>query len=338
MIFHPPAENCSFVTKILLRFSKTFYIIDLDEQLFSNDYGKKGKICFMNGTIFNIQKFSIHDGDGIRTTVFLKGCPLRCLWCHNPESHVVKPQLMYFGSKCTSCARCVGICDARKDGFIPDYTKCIACGKCTDKCLASANEICGKTMTVEEVMEEVKKDKVFYESSGGGMTVSGGEPAAQPEFTLALLRAAKEEGISGAMETCGYGTPDFYRQAAELGTVFLYDLKAMEPEKHKKLTGVDNKRILENLRMLLDMGADVTVRMPLVPHLNDSDEDIAALAAFLKEIEGRYRLAEIMPYHSMGVSKTASLGGKADPYEEGKPYVDGWIEKFAAHGCVVSAS
>ncbi len=292
----------------------------------------------MNGTIFNIQKFSLHDGDGIRTTVFLKGCPLRCLWCHNPESHTTKPQLMYYSVKCSSCGRCVGVCEARKNGIIPDREKCIACGKCTDVCLNSANEVCGKTVTVEEVIEDVKKDKVFYESSGGGMTVSGGEPAAQPEFTLALIRAAKAEGITTAMETCGYGSPDFYKEAADLGTAFLFDIKAMNPEKHKKLTGVDNEKILGNLRMLMDMGVDLTIRMPLVPGVNDSEEDIAALAAFLKENEGRYRLAEIMPYHSLGVSKSAALGSETDAYESGAPFTDGWIKAFADLGCRVTAS
>lgn len=292
----------------------------------------------MNGTIFNIQKFSLHDGDGIRTTVFLKGCPLRCLWCHNPESHKTVPQLMFYSGKCASCGRCAGICEARKDGIVPNRELCRACGKCTDVCLNSANEVCGRTVSVEEVMEDVKKDKVFYESSGGGMTVSGGEPAAQPQFTLSLIRAALADGISAAMETSGYGSPDFFREAASLGTVFLYDIKAMDPEKHKRLTGVDNSQILKNLRMLFDMGADVTVRMPLVPHLNDSDEDISALAAFLKENEGRFRLAEIMPYHSLGVSKTTALGGEADPYEDGMRYVDGWINRFAEQGCTVTAA
>ena len=292
----------------------------------------------MNGTIFNIQKFSLHDGDGIRTTVFLKGCPLRCLWCHNPESHKTVPQLMYYAGKCTGCGRCMGRCGAREDSFIPDREKCAACGRCTDFCLNSANEVCGRTVSVEEVMADVRKDKVFYESSGGGMTVSGGEPAAQPEFTLALIRAALAEGIRAAMETSGYGSPAFFREAADLGTVFLFDIKAMDAEKHKKLTGVDNSRILENLRMLLDRGADVTIRMPLVPHVNDLDEDIAALAAFLRENEGRYRLAEIMPYHSMGISKTAALGDAADPFEEGAAYVDGWLSRFAELGCTVTAA
>jgi len=292
----------------------------------------------MNGTIFNIQKFSLHDGDGIRTTVFLKGCPLRCLWCHNPESHRTVPQLMYYGNKCSSCGRCIGICEARATDFSPDRHKCLACGKCTDVCLNSANEICGRTVTVEEVIEDVKKDKVFYESSGGGMTVSGGEPAAQPEFTLALIRGALAEGITVAMETSGYGDPDFFRRAAELGTMFLFDIKAMDGEKHKKLTGVNNALILSNLRMLFEMGADVTVRMPMIPNLNDSDEDIAALAGFLKENEGRFRFAEIMPYHSLGISKTMALGGSEEPYEEGSGYVDGWIRKFADLGCVVSAA
>ncbi|MBE6598091.1 MAG: glycyl-radical enzyme activating protein [Ruminococcaceae bacterium] len=291
----------------------------------------------MTGTIFNIQKFSLHDGDGIRTTVFLKGCPLRCLWCHNPESHKTVPQLMFYGTKCTGCTRCIGVCPARET-LPPNREKCIACGKCTDLCLSDANEICGRTVTAEEVMAEVVKDRVFYESSGGGMTVSGGEPAAQPDFTLELIRLAKEEGITAAMETSGFGTPDFFREAAELGTAFLYDLKAMNPTLHKKLTGVDNAPILKNLRMLLDMGADVTIRMPLVPGLNDSDEDIAALAEFLRENEGRYRMAEIMPYHAMGVSKSEALGQDDHRYEAGADHADRWVQAFADLGCKVSAA
>ena len=291
----------------------------------------------MNGIIFNIQKFCLHDGVGIRTTVFLKGCPLRCEWCHNPESQRVKPELMYHQTKCTACGSCISICPAR-EALPPDWAKCTACGKCTDFCLNSANEICGKSMTVEEVMAEVRKDKIFYETSGGGMTVSGGEPSAQPEFTLALIRAAKEEGITASMETCGYGSPDFFRQAAALGTFFLFDLKAMDSAKHKALTGVENTRILENLRMLMDMGADITIRMPLIPGVNDTADDLSALAGFLKENEGRFSHAEIMPYHSMGVGKAAAIGRTASVHEEGEKFSDQWINTFTELGCRVITS
>lgn len=256
--------------------------------------------------------------------------------------------------KCTACGRCIVVCPKQGrqlhlDGDIPyvtvDRTQCITCGKCANVCPADACEICGKEMTVDEVMAVVVRDRIFYKSSGGGgMTISGGECAAQPEFTLALLRAAKEKDISLAIETCGQGSPDFFREAAELGTLFLYDLKEMDPEKHRELTGVDNTRILENLVMLMDMGARIHIRMPLVPGVNDSDEELHALASFLKLHEGKYELCQIMPYHSMGNSKASALGRdrfEVDPEltkNECAPCRDRWIKAFRDHGISVEIS
>lgn len=187
-------------------------------------------------------------------------------------------------------------------------------------------------------MSEVRKDKIFYQTSGGGMTVTGGEPSAQPEFTISLIRAAKCENISAAVETCGYGRADFFRQAAELGAVFLYDIKVMDPDRHKALTGVSNTRILDNLRMLMDMGADITLRLPLIPGVNDTAGDISALVSFMKENDGRFHHAEIMPYHTMGVGKSAALGRTATVYEEGEKFTDKWLKTFEELGYKVFSS
>ncbi len=304
--------------------------------------------------ISSIQRYCLDDGPGIRTTVFLKGCPLRCLWCHNPETHRTVPELMQRSHKCTACGRCVIVCPKQGrqlhlDGDIPyvtvDRTQCITCGKCAEVCPAEACEICGKEMTVDEVMATVVRDKIFYKSSGGGgMTVSGGECAAQPDFTLALLRQAKEKEISRTIETCGQGSADFFRAAAELDTLFLYDLKEMDPERHRELTGVTNTRILENLEMLMDMGARIHIRMPLIPGVNDSDEELSALAKYLKEHEGKYELCQIMPYHSMGNAKASALGRdrfEVDPEltkNDCAPCRDRWIAAFKDHGIDVCIS
>ena len=301
----------------------------------------RGGRCKM-GVVFNIQKFCLHDGDGIRTTVFLKGCPLDCIWCHNPESKSRKVQLAFTARKCTACGRCLQVCCGRSitDGQLRlDRSKCTACGKCTELCLNGANELLGREMTADEVMDEVLKDKIFY-GTDGGLTVSGGEPSYQPEFTLELLGLAKESGITYAIETCGSGTRDFYTKAAGLGTTFLFDIKAIDPARHKELTGADNRHIIDNLLYLFSVGADVIIRLPMIPGCNDGDEDVAGLAAFLKEQEGHYRYAELMPYHPLGVGKAEQIGSdqeyKRDPASESE--IDRWVTLFAAHGINVRVS
>ena len=265
----------------------------------------------MMGTVFNIQKFCLSDGDGIRTTVFFKGCPLRCRWCHNPEGLSVAPVLLFYEAKCTACGKCCVECPARtlENGkLVFDRERCIHCGKCVDVCPNSANDLCGKEMTAEEVFDAVMRDEIFYKTSGGGITLSGGEPSMQSEFALTLLRMAKDAGISRAVETCGIGARSFYEKAAELGTVFLFDLKCRNAEKHRLLTGVSPEAIYRNLAYLFSVGADVILRLPLIPGENDDDEDLAALREFLLENSGKYRYAEIMPYHDFGIGKGRALG------------------------------
>lgn len=260
-----------------------------------------------------IQKYCLDDGPGVRTTVFLKGCPLRCEWCHNPETWRAAPEIMQRREKCTLCGACTAVCSRGARSIVSgrlefDRTVCIACGKCADVCRAGACEVCGREMSVPEVMEDVARDRIFYETSGGGMTVSGGECAARPEFTLALLRTVVSDGISCAIETSGYGDPEFYRAAASLGTLFLYDIKMLDPARHQKLCGTDNRRIMENLRLLFSLGARVILRLPLIPGVNDDDAELYALAEFLSEHRGKYEAAQIMPYHGLGVGKARSLG------------------------------
>ncbi len=295
------------------------------------------------GTVFNIQKFCIHDGDGIRTCVFLKGCPLRCIWCHNPESLQKAPSLSFDFKKCSLCGKCIQLCSSRtiEDNFLAvDRVKCVGCGECAGICLNNANEIIGKDMTANEVLFEVMKDKMFYDTSGGGLTVTGGEPSYQPDFTLQLLRHAKDAGISIAVETCGIGPRDFYKNAAEFGATFLYDIKCVDPDKHLRLTGADNKKILSNLRYLMDRCADIIIRIPLIPDCNDSDEDIALLAALLNENRAKYRYAEIMPYHSLGIGKSEKLGLSAPYIHENATDADisRWLSLFAYYGVDVKVS
>lgn len=289
--------------------------------------------------ITNIQRYCTDDGPGIRTTVFLKGCPLRCKWCHNPETHSVKPEIMQRNDKCTRCGMCAAVCPAGArtvsgDGITVDRNKCILCGKCAEVCLNSAAELCGKAMTPAEIINEVVRDKIFYSTSGGGMTVSGGECSMFPEFTLELIRLAKERDIDVCLETSGYGDSSFFKNAVSLGVTFLYDLKELNPDKHKRLCGVDNKRILDNLDMLFDNNAKVIIRLPLIPQVNDEDEDLELLASYLKANKGKYQSFQIMPYHALGISKSKSLGkeylsvDKDLSADECKKCIDRWNSKL----------
>lgn len=267
------------------------------------------------GFVFNIQRFSLHDGDGIRTTVFLKGCPLRCAWCQNPESQARAPERMYSGERCLHCGRCVLACPAgalRTQGDAPLLTgDCDVCGACADACPAGATEIVGREWSVAEVMATVRRDVAFYDQSGGGVTFSGGEPLLQPDFLAALLLACRSEGIRVTLDTCGHAPAEEVERIVPLVDAVLYDLKHVDDELHRIGTGVSNRLILDNLlrvrRITSESGADLTVRVPLVAGWNDSDEDVERLAALVHTLRPTPAV-DLLPCHPFGLNKYLRLG------------------------------
>ena len=253
-------------------------------------------------------------------------------------------ELMFRSDGCTGCGRCVGVCGARrlKDGKASvDRTLCTACGNCVEPCLADCNEICGREAEADELFETLVRDRLFFEESGGGITVSGGEPLLQADAVTYLARRAKDEGISFAVETCGYTDAEALLGLARLGCLFLYDIKGVDDEKHAANTGVSNRRILSNLDALLSEGADVIVRMPLVPGCNDSERDLELLSDLLSGLRGRIRRAEIMPYHRIGLGKVSSLGGEpgeTGKIPDGKAFAEGWREALAPSGVEIKVN
>ena len=238
------------------------------------------------GIVFNIQRFSIEDGPGIRTTVFMKGCPLSCAWCHNPEGLSMKPQLMWFDVRCIGARDCLKACpkDAlrlRPEGMSIDRDKCDACGLCQEACPAGALEVVGKEQTAREVFEEVKRDDVFYKNSGGGVTLSGGEPNMQPRFVSELLTLCREAGIPTALDTCGYCSQEVLSRLLELSDMVLLDLKTMDEERHRELTGVELGPIKENARLISRTGKPLWVRTPVIPGYTDSEENIRRICRFI---------------------------------------------------------
>ncbi|HYK91184.1 MAG TPA: glycyl-radical enzyme activating protein [Acidobacteriota bacterium] len=265
-----------------------------------------------NGMVFNIQKYSIQDGPGIRSTVFLKGCPLRCWWCHNPESLSPRPEIVVLEARCRLCGDCVRACPNRATrgenvGIHYDFDACKLCGACVEACPSHARQIVGTRMSVPEVMAEVLKDRIFYDESGGGVTFSGGEPLMQPRFLKSLLIACRSQGVPTAVDTCGFGSRDFLMSIAPLTDLFLYDLKAIDDAKHLMYTGVSNASILDNLSALGQVHSNIWIRIPYVPELNDDDGQLEATARFVASIPG-VRQANLLPYHKTAVHKFRRLG------------------------------
>jgi pyruvate formate lyase activating enzyme len=275
------------------------------------------------GVIFDIQHYSIHDGPGIRTNVFMKGCPLNCLWCQNPESQSAKHQIMYNSGLCAGCGLCIETCEKSaisrvEDKVKTDRTICTGCGRCIPVCRQEARSISGRKATVGEVYKEVAKDKLFYSSSNGGITVSGGEPLMQASFTRDLLCVCRENGITTCIETCGFTEWKIMKSVMEHVDLTLYDVKHMDSEKHKKYTGVNNERILDNLiKLSNEMRVPVIARTPIIPGYNDSDENIHAMGKFLAEKIPTCVEVNLLPYHRLGESKTEQLEqDKGDFYSE----------------------
>jgi len=271
--------------------------------------------------VFNIQTYCIHDGPGIRTTVFVKGCPLRCIWCANPESNLAKPQLMTYSSKCTGCGACVDSCPNNAisvgpvdlGGYekfiaITDRKKCIDCGACVSVCEHKAREIAGKDMTVKECIDKVKKDKLFFEESGGGMTISGGEALAHPDFSANLFAAAHKLGIATCIESSSFASRETIDKVFAHVDLGLLDVKHMDNDKHIEYTGVPNTQILDNIRYIYnELKIPVILRVPTIPGYNDSEENIKATAMFAKQL-GSDVMVNLLPAHRLGKSKNESLG------------------------------
>lgn len=256
-----------------------------------------------SGIVFDIQNLSFHDGPGLRTTVFLKGCPLRCPWCSNPESQSPHPQLMLYPERCVSCGECIKVCPS---GAAADRKGCISCGKCVDVCIHGARKMAGREMTSEEVIQEVLKDRVFYKD-GGGVTVSGGEALMQPDFLLEILQGCKKEGIHTVLDSTAFCNPTIFRKIIPYVDLAYVDMKCIIPELHEKLMAVKNDWILENIRYMDEKGYSFNIRMPIIPGYNDTDEIIDRTIEFLKTLKSDFK-TWLLPFHAYGKSKYPRIG------------------------------
>lgn len=270
--------------------------------------------------IFDIKRYAIHDGPGIRTTVFVKGCPLRCVWCHNPESWLSEPQRLYKKNKCIGCGTCIHEC--RQDGLLltsegiqSTGKVCVTCGSCADACPALAMEICGKEWPIEQLLEEIEKERGVMEHGGGGVTISGGEPLMHPEFTVSFLKLLGARGFHRTVDTTLFASQETVRKVAEECELFLVDLKSMDPDTHMKYTAVPNAPILNNIRLISKLNHPYYIRIPLIAEVNASDENIEATAEFLTSLERQPEAVDLLPYHDIGKGKHERMGSVYNPEE-----------------------
>lgn len=277
--------------------------------------------------IFDIKRYAINDGPGIRITIFLKGCPLSCAWCHNPEGMSKKVQKMYTESKCIGAQSCVDICEYNAltltpNGIVTNADLCNLCGKCAEVCPTKAIEMSGELMSVDSILKLIKKETLLMDQSGGGVTFSGGEPLMHHKFLMELLEACGKEGIHRCIDTTGFANSKVLLEVAENAEYFLYDLKMMDSKKHQQYTGVPNEKILENLKLLSKTGAKINIRIPLIKGVNDDEDNIRQSAEFIASLEGKKKLVNILPYHNIATKKYEKLGQEYDPGTMEEPEED----------------
>lgn len=267
--------------------------------------------------IFDIKRYAINDGPGIRIVIFLKGCNLNCAWCHNPEGISAETERMYSPAKCIKCGTCVIACTQNaltltSDGIVTDIGLCKLCGNCTEVCPTKAIELSGKPQTITKIMDEIEKERIFFDQSGGGVTFSGGEPLMHSDFLIELLDECGRRGIHRAVDTAGLASTDLLLEVARRTDLFLYDLKMMNSERHRKWTGVPNEKILENLKVLAEYGASIIIRIPLIGGVNDDIENMTQTARFVSSLSGQKIMVNLLPYHKIAQHKYGKLGRPED--------------------------
>lgn len=289
------------------------------------------------GQVFDIQRFCLQDGPGIRTTVFLKGCPLHCRWCHNPESHSSVCDLLYDDISCISCGACISVCPSGAQSMgagrhIVEHLRCIGCGACVAVCPTSSLQIAGRLYPVEDIIDIVERDRIYYRNSGGGLTISGGEPLLQYDFVYAILKDAVSRGLHTCLETSGYGGAKELLSLCDVTNLFLYDWKCTDDILHQHYTGVSNQRIESNLRELDDAGAKIILRCPIISGINDTDVHFQGIGRLVDSLQNIVRV-EIEPYHDLGVGKYVRLGQEPEEHRFAIPSpsdVQAWIGRIQA--------